>query len=72
MADKFREGITCHELTHHSSVPCDGIKHVCPIEIIKKTKKPSVVEHLHYDKNGEKKFVEVHSYPIFDKMGSVI
>ncbi len=37
----------------------------------KKTKKPVVVEHVHYDKDGNPGIFEVHGYPIFDSAGNV-
>ncbi len=66
------ENQTCHVLTHKSVKPCGGVDHVCPLEEVKKTKKPVIVEHIHYDKNGSARNIEVHGYPIFDSEGNVI
>ncbi|MEJ2672851.1 MAG: ATP-binding protein [Deltaproteobacteria bacterium] len=63
---------TCYALTHRRSRPCDGLEHTCPIQEVKKTKKPVVVEHVHYDINGNPRDVEVHAYPIFDAEGNVV
>lgn len=64
---------TCYELTHHRSSPCCRHKeHPCPLETVKKTKKPILVEHFHYDGKGEQRFVEVHGFPIFDERGEVV
>ncbi len=57
---------TCYALTHKNKVPCHGLNEVCPIVEIKKTGKPFTVEHIHYDKSGNKRFYEVNAYPIFD------
>jgi PAS domain S-box-containing protein len=38
---------------------------------LKKTKKPVVVEHIHYDREGNPIAVEVYGYPIFDRRGDV-
>ncbi|NPD48242.1 PAS domain S-box protein, partial [Lentimicrobium sp. S6] len=62
---------SCHALTHNSDVPCNSQDHPCPIEIIKKTRKSTMVEHIHFDKAGNKRNVEVYSYPIFDKNGEI-
>jgi len=62
---------SCYELTHHKESPCDSNEHPCPLEIVKKTKKPAVVEHIHYDKKGDARNIEVHAYPIFDKEENV-
>ncbi len=63
---------TCHKLTHGSDQPCSGEKDPCPLDEIKRTKKPVTVEHIHYDADGNEIIVEVHGYPIFDAAGEVI
>ena len=63
---------TCHALSHNQDTPCDSDEQPCPLEIIKKTKKPVQVEHLHYDDEGRPRNVEVHAYPILDESGTVI
>jgi PAS domain S-box-containing protein len=62
---------TCYALSHKQDAPCDSSEHPCPLEIIKKTKKPVRVEHIHYDQKGDPRHVEVHAYPIFDEEGQV-
>jgi PAS domain-containing protein len=63
--------ITCYALTHKTDRPCGSERHPCPLEAVRKTGKPVVVEHLHYDKDGKPRLVEVHGYPIFDSDGEV-
>ncbi|MBA7574274.1 hypothetical protein ES708_16079 [subsurface metagenome] len=63
---------TCHSITHKSDKPCQGREHQCPLEIVKKTKKSTVVEHLHFDENGNRRIIEISGYPIIDKTGNVI
>jgi hypothetical protein len=60
---------TCYALTHRRDTPCDSAEHPCPLEIIKRTRKPCVVEHIHFDKAGRPRNVEVHAYPVFDDKG---
>lgn len=71
-----REGVAvgahCYKATHHRDTPCDGEKDICPMEMVKKTKKPVVVEHIHYDKDGKPGFFEVHGYPILDRENNVV
>lgn len=62
---------TCYALTHRRETPCDGIEHTCPLQVVKRTKQPVIVEHVHYDKDGNPRDMEVHAYPIFDKQGNV-
>jgi len=63
---------TCYAITHKRSKPCSGIDDICPLKTIKETKKPVVVEHIHYNENGNSRNVEVHGYPLFDAKGDVI
>lgn len=63
---------TCYQLTHNRSQPCAGSDHPCPLQEIKKTGRPAVLEHVHRDPAGEARFVEIHSYPIFDDDGKLI
>jgi PAS domain S-box-containing protein len=60
---------TCYTLTHKSNEPCDSAEHPCPIEKIRKTKRPATVEHLHCDKDGNPRQVEVRAFPVFDSDG---
>jgi PAS domain S-box-containing protein len=62
---------TCYGVTHRRAAPCDGVEHTCPLQEVKKTGKPVTVEHVHYDKKGNARHVEVNAYPIFDAQGNV-
>jgi signal transduction histidine kinase len=63
---------TCYALGHKRSEPCCDAEHPCPLEEVKKTKKPVMAEHIHYDKDNNARYVEVYGYPIFDSGGDVI
>ena len=65
------EGKTCYDVTHHRDEPCTG-EHVCPLAEVKRTKRPVVVEHIHYDEDGRPRLYEVHGSPILDKDGNVV
>jgi two-component system NtrC family sensor kinase len=71
-AGNLSEKPTCYALTHQSDQPCRGADHLCPLEEVKKTKKPVVMEHIHYDREGNARNIEVHGYPIFDAEGNVV
>ena len=62
---------TCYALSHKRQAPCDSREHPCPLEIIKRTKEPVTVEHIHYDSHGNPRHVEVHAHPILDDDGNV-
>ncbi|MFH1062174.1 MAG: PAS domain-containing protein [Candidatus Omnitrophota bacterium] len=66
------EGATkCYTLTHQRDNPCSGTEHLCPLEQVKQIKKTVTVEHIHEDREGNKRFVEINCYPIFDDQGQV-
>lgn len=65
------QGLTCHALTHNEDRPCSGEHHPCPLERVKKEKKPVVVEHVHFDREGNERVYEIYAYPIFDKFDNV-
>jgi len=71
-AGNLAENPTCYALTHQINQPCRGANHTCPLEEVKKTKEPVVVEHIHYDADGNTRNIEVHGYPIFDEKGNVV
>jgi len=64
-------GGKCHQLTHRSDDPCSSQDHPCPVEIVKRTGRPAMVEHIHYSQNGDLRNVEVYGYPIFDENGRI-
>lgn len=64
-------GATCFELAHKTDSPCNDPEHPCPVEEVKKTKRPLAVEHTHFDKAGNKRQVEIHAHPILDDSGNV-
>lgn len=69
----YYEGITCYALTHHSNEKCgNDPDHPCPIEVIKKTKKPHTVVHTHFTDNNKVEYHEVNAFPIFDENGNLI
>ena len=63
---------TCHALTHRRDSPCSSDEHPCPIEELKRTGKPVTIEHVHHNSQGAERFVEVHSYPLFDREGNLV
>ncbi len=64
-------GVTCYNLFHNRDSACGISDYLCPLMEIKKSKKPVTVEHVHHDKSGASRFVEVHGYPLFDQNGDI-
>ena len=63
---------TCYGLTHLRSEPCSGSEHPCPLQEVRKTGKPVIMEHIHFDKDRKPRNCEVHAYPIFDSQGKFV
>ena len=70
-AADLRPDTKCHSLYHRADQPCEGNQHICPLKEIKKSKKPLITEHIHYDPRGTPRHVEVHGHPILDENGEV-
>jgi PAS domain-containing protein len=62
----------CYAVTHRRDKPCGGEEHKCPLQIVKRTKKATTLEHTHFDKHGNQRVFEVHGHPIFDEEENVI
>ncbi len=64
-------GKYCYSLTHNNDKPCEA-PCICPFNVVKNTKKTCVVEHTHYDQEGNEKIYEIYGYPILDENGNVV
>ena len=62
---------TCYKLIHGSDKPCDGVEFPCPLMEVRKTKKPVTYKHVHLDRRGNERIMELHGYPVFDSFGNV-
>ncbi|ARS91211.1 PAS domain S-box protein [Natrarchaeobaculum aegyptiacum] len=67
------EGTTCHAVTHRRDQPCDeGDDPIdCPLSTVVETGDSAVVEHVHYDEEGNERTYQVHASPIFDEEGEL-
>ncbi len=61
----------CYSLMHKRNTPCESKEHPCPLEKLRKTKSPVIVEHLHYDNDGNVRIFEVNGFPVFDNDGKI-
>ncbi|MCP4404022.1 MAG: response regulator [bacterium] len=69
---RLRGDLTCYALTHRGNSPCADRGAFCPLVEVKKTKKPVTIEHVHVDKSGNPRNIEVHGFPLFDEKGKVV
>ena len=65
-------GRHCYEVTHKKESPCKPPNDICPIREILRTGKPTTVTHVHFDRQNNKRFVEVIAYPIKGKDGEML
>lgn len=65
-------GKHCYEVTHGREKPCDFYEEICPIVELQNTGNPVTLSHIHVDKYGKEKFVEVSAYPIKNEKGKTI
>jgi len=68
----LRGAHTCYALVHGKTRPCDMFGEPCTLRQVLRTKKPVSVEHVHLDKQGRPRTVEVRGHPIADREGNVV
>ncbi len=71
-SERSEESSRCYEISHRRHTPCEGAAHPCPLQEVKRTGKPVVFEHVHYDADGKVQHVEIHGYPVFNAQGDVV
>ncbi len=64
-------GHTCHEVSHHSDVPCHLNGEDCPHKKVFETGKPHQVLHIHYDQHNEEEHVRIKGSPIHGSNGEM-
>ncbi|HHQ48892.1 MAG TPA: PAS domain S-box protein, partial [Acidobacteria bacterium] len=61
----------CYQVTHGRTSPCEGDDHPCPLETVRATGRPTIIEHEHVAPDGRRQIVEIRGYPILDASGNV-
>jgi PAS domain S-box-containing protein len=64
-------GKSCYGVTHRRLDPCGPPDDVCPLTETLRKGEHAVAEHVHYQSNGEKVFVEVSTSPIRNEDGNI-
>jgi PAS domain S-box-containing protein len=65
-------GRRCHEVSHHSPVPCSQQGEHCPLEEVFRTRQPAQVMHVHYDCQGREEHVQLSANPIYGQDGEIL
>jgi len=61
----------CFEVSHLRKGPCRGAEHPCPLEKIRKDKKPVTMIHKHFSSQGQVIYTEITASPLTDKDGNL-
>lgn len=65
------EAVTCYQISHGYSQPCDQAGESCPLQAARQSRKPERTMHIHNTPEG-REHVDVHLEPIFDDAGELI
>lgn len=65
-------GRKCHQVSHHSDVPCSQHGEHCPLEAVFSEGQPAQVMHVHYDSKGNEDYVQLQAAPILGDDGKVL
>lgn len=61
----------CYHLSYQSNSPCSG-ENSCPLTTVLLTKKPQIITHSYYDKDGHSVIVEASCQPLYDTDGKLL
>jgi PAS domain S-box-containing protein len=64
-------GNTCHALNHGLGIPCQESGIACPLEQVRRWRRPVHMTHVHKDCHGKTAEHEVHAFPLLDTQGMV-
>ena len=63
-------GKCCHEISHHSPVPCHMCGEDCPHQAVFNTGEAHEVHHIHYDHQNRAEHVRIRGHAIKDQDGN--
>ena len=64
-------GSSCYVLNHRLDGPCQASGVTCPLDEVKRLRRPVHMTHTHKDCHGRTAEHEVHAFPLFDSRGNV-
>jgi diguanylate cyclase (GGDEF)-like protein/PAS domain S-box-containing protein len=65
-------GKPCYEVIHHLPDICAPPDDVCPLMDTVRTDRDQSAEHVHYDKDGKKRHLEVTTHPVRNDEGQIV
>ncbi|MBW2352426.1 MAG: PAS domain-containing protein [Deltaproteobacteria bacterium] len=65
-------GRTCHEVFQSSTYPCESGEIACPLNEVVRNKRPNQQVLTRTDHNGERRFIELSIFPIWEKSGKIL
>ena len=71
LKEDLPNGIKCFVFSLETGKPCKDGNKFCPINLLKYDNNPVVTEHVTVDKTGEKRYFEIHGFPINDESGKL-
>lgn len=71
-ADPVAAGLHCYEVAHRREAPCEEPDGPCPFSLVAETKQSVRGIHTRVTEEGETRYTEVTSSPIFDELGEVV
>jgi PAS domain S-box-containing protein len=66
-----KEADHCYQMSANRSKPCHTYGIPCPMQKVKKEKKPVIIEYKYLNEEGAEKYSEVHGYPMFNSIGEI-
>jgi transcriptional regulator with PAS, ATPase and Fis domain len=64
-------GQKCHQVSHHSNVPCHLVGEDCPHKKVFETSAPHQVLHLHYDRHNNEEYIRIKGMPVYGTNGEL-
>lgn len=64
-------GRKCHQISHHSEIPCHLTGEDCPHKKVFETRELHQVLHIHYDSNNKEEYVRIKGTPVYGTNGEL-
>lgn len=62
----------CHQISHSRDTPCNGTENICPLEMVRQSGRPVIVEHEHKRPDGTNHYFEILASPLTGPEGEFL